>query len=769
MFDVSRLRTNYDVEMNVGEDFIWPILSQASEANLLPEYFIDPQGNSHAIQSPSEVRIVTEESSDAFIEITFPIEIGPGVPDHPMRVFIEFVPVGFLTIPGGDFHEGESFGITIDESLAAGVAVYNNTTSNEIVRNLVHSLDGSPLIEVAVSGRTISIIGNVDISFPAGVSDRQTFRHNEMTMRYVALDDDTRTALEGEGSLDEVEILIRQTLQQFNFPIGGERVTALKLRKLPESEGYQPAIGLFLNMDWEIAPRGLAADTRVDREEDVAAAVSFLPQDRSVAVGFTKETFLRLANDAWHQSTEIYARVDREDFEGAGLDFDALSPVLIDTGYLYRDLSIHNRVIDEDLDDAFKEEFPQYTEAEFNQIQDILRQALEGGTNWHPLRDKEGEVIGRLNSFFIGPMFRQLLRIVVKGETTVQGMSTEFVAKFNLKFTIKRDLLWECPRVKSTNELEPEMELKSLEADTGLLGDLVGGIGGGVLGAALGAIIGGPYGALVGLIAGALAGIITVEALEKYFADKYRDEVEEEGEEQVDMEGFLDSLPRRITLFEEREDPFYFRQFEVLNQFEEVFIDDYGMGIEGLSESGLNFRPYAHIRLIECETDNTTADYAGLKSLTYYIVDLNRNETIDIEEAINHVSWRKLQPEVHIKPVEARLVGADGQVDITFDTGMVLTAEQAEVLVENRIVARLEPLIPTHVSMEKSRVSAIRFDNGAELTVEHLIEMYDKRLICLPGYQLIRPRGEHSGFRPYFRGIPDEDPGNNLRALPKFR
>lgn len=77
-------------------------------------------------------------------------------------------------------------------------------------------------------------------------------------------------------------------------------VAEMQVQKLPANGEHQAAFGIYLNLNLKIAPQSSAPETEYIPRGNLANAASFLPADRSIAVGVGRETFPRIANNMWH-------------------------------------------------------------------------------------------------------------------------------------------------------------------------------------------------------------------------------------------------------------------------------------------------------------------------------------------------------------------------------------------------------------------------------------------------------------------------------------
>ena len=83
--------------------------------------------------------------------------------------------------------------------------------------------------------------------------------------------------------------------------------------------------------------------------------------------------------------------------------------------------------------------------------------------------------------------------------------------------------------------------------------------------------------------------------------------------------------------------------------------------------------------------------------------------------------------------------------------------------IANRELLSVE-LTPVAVRRRKTMVTDLKFESGIDLRVEEAIALQSRRVLSVVGCQLIRPAGK----RPYYRDVPDDDPGDNLERLPTF-
>lgn len=231
MIDNTRIRTGFDLEINIGADYLLAIVQGAYDAGEIPNEIStgDDPDQVLAIGRPSKVRILAGEEDEADIEL--------------------FIPIDQL-------------------------------------------IEGS----VAVIGLAV------------------TFGQDGVDLAYCYVDDETKALIQFAGLLigdpnlfEKVETNLREALDRridldlVTTSAQGPPVT----RKLPASGDCQAAFGIYLNLDLKIAPQSGPPEEEFIPRGDAGRAVSFLPQDRSFAIGLGPDTFPRLANDMWHGLGEV--------------------------------------------------------------------------------------------------------------------------------------------------------------------------------------------------------------------------------------------------------------------------------------------------------------------------------------------------------------------------------------------------------------------------------------------------------------------------------
>ncbi|MEE9378358.1 MAG: hypothetical protein V3V33_10020 [Candidatus Lokiarchaeia archaeon] len=134
---------------------------------------------------------------------------------------------------------------------------------------------------------------------------------SDFRFEYSYLDDLTRNLITTfettsgiPGILEEVENKLRTDFERdINLDLVSETIIKLDTRKISGSDGYQDAFGLYANLNIRTIRANPFVSFDIDQYIDrgtLINGISFLPNDRSFAVGFSKDTFQRFENDAWN-------------------------------------------------------------------------------------------------------------------------------------------------------------------------------------------------------------------------------------------------------------------------------------------------------------------------------------------------------------------------------------------------------------------------------------------------------------------------------------
>lgn len=110
------------------------------------------------------------------------------------------------------------------------------------------------------------------------------------------------------GILEQVEQQLREILdRRITFDLLSPKLADVELpiavlhtKKIAGDGGYQDVFGLYVNFGMKVVRPPLDPDTFWPRG-NLSNAQSFLPADRSYAIGFNKATFERFGNDTWNR------------------------------------------------------------------------------------------------------------------------------------------------------------------------------------------------------------------------------------------------------------------------------------------------------------------------------------------------------------------------------------------------------------------------------------------------------------------------------------
>ena len=156
-------------------------------------------------------------------------------------------------------------------------------------------------IEVVIPARLVDWI---DVTIGMGV----TIETDQVKLEYRYIDETTKGLIAFFGLitsqpdlLAEVESQLIQNLNQ-SVPMDftGNDVAEMKVKKITEEGEFQTVYGLYLNLNLIVAPQNQPAEDDFIARGDMDLARTFLPEDRTFAVGIGRETFGRMANNMWH-------------------------------------------------------------------------------------------------------------------------------------------------------------------------------------------------------------------------------------------------------------------------------------------------------------------------------------------------------------------------------------------------------------------------------------------------------------------------------------
>lgn len=149
------------------------------------------------------------------------------------------------------------------------------------------------------------VVGGIPVlSQDSSIGIFLTITTNAISFEYSYLDDSTQETIRDielatgtTGLLEEVENSIREAINRdVAFDFLSVEVAELKIKKLSSDIGYQAAFGLYVNLPLKVVRLPLDPDAWWPRGS-LIGAVSFLPNDRSFAIGFGDQTFARFATD----------------------------------------------------------------------------------------------------------------------------------------------------------------------------------------------------------------------------------------------------------------------------------------------------------------------------------------------------------------------------------------------------------------------------------------------------------------------------------------
>lgn len=274
-----------------------------------------------------------------------------------------------------------------------------------------------------------------------------------------------------------------------------------------------------------------------------------------------------------------------------------------------------------------------------------------------------------------------------------------------------------------TPSITPEMllawdsKITDLDADTGILTDILGGLAFGLLGS-----LGFFGGALLGVglaIGGAVAGAGIAEAVESCIASSTKERAQQALQSQSgDLFNLLPAINGMFPKFL-RDEACYLEMHGVSHCFKEFKINKSGMALGGWAAKGMYYVPL-------------DVEIIGRVRITLPDVD---------SEILISIRYRNIY-------------GIEGNVQIS------------------ELVARLENgrlkktrLIPEAVHRGPRRIDHIRFTTGVELRPTEVMDLMDMGVISVRGYTVIHMK---SGTR-YLRNVPDKSKDNNLSEMRTFK
>ncbi|MEO8083571.1 MAG: DUF3892 domain-containing protein [Ardenticatenales bacterium] len=222
-------------------------------------------------------------------------------------------------------------------------------------------------------------------------------------------------------------------------------------------------------------------------------------------------------------------------------------------------------------------------------------------------------------------------------------------------------------------------------------------------------------GLLGGLFIGIVGAVIVYEVIENAKEDAGEAKAQKQTSEITTL---FESIPDRLDIGRSRPDPFFELVHWVAYRYREANVDEDGMSYAAVPEVMATPEPVA-ILLVDKRRDPTGTAFAGLEALVYEIAETGDRIELAIGDVLRRIANRELA---------------------------------------------LATLTPVAVRRERTMITDLKFDTGLDLTIEEAIALQTRRVLAVVGCQLIRPAGK----RPYFRDVPDDDPGDNLEALPTF-
>jgi hypothetical protein len=302
------------------------------------------------------------------------------------------------------------------------------------------------------------------------------------------------------------------------------------------------------------------------------------------------------------------------------------------------------------------------------------------------------------------------------------------------------------------------------DVDTGILGDIFAAIGGGLLGGLIGFVIAVASGGLllpavlIGAGIGAAIGVITLEIAEyvvegivqKTINAKINGEpvgslhCNENGIVQLATPksdggfnlSFISAVPSSIPIFEEEpeDEILYTRSLLVTSVYDDISVNSNGFAVAGTSGILEKFLPKP-ITISSVNYTNTI-----LTSLTFRRSN-GAIQELSIQEVFDRAAIGELKSpfKMFIKPED---------VDLRIPQGKLACA----------------CLTPSSIKQIDTIVEEIEFDNGIKILVDDVIDLQDKAVIVVIGYQLIHPKD----YNAYYRAKADFFIDNNLESLPKY-
>ncbi len=290
------------------------------------------------------------------------------------------------------------------------------------------------------------------------------------------------------------------------------------------------------------------------------------------------------------------------------------------------------------------------------------------------------------------------------------------------------------PKRKDDGDLWWDVDVKEPEAETSFFYMLLALIS---VGLAFPVFAGFGLGIAAITVAGVLTGIGST--LIKTFTEKYEDESQRNLQRMLDrqkdgMLSFLGMIPTRVTVVRRREDPFYYRHYQVATNFK-IRIRDAGVSFFGTSRTAQESRPIDRVKLVGRSRQGEPM--GELRSIHYRVPNWR--------EIINANTVRRTDP--RRKP------------DV-----YAITPEDARRRVERNELKLATIINPDRVRVRSGRISEIFFDEGIALVPAEAARLHLWRVLSVSRLRLIRARG---GIR-YYRTKPDVFKHNNLTEWPAY-
>ncbi len=253
MVDHTRIATGYDVELLLGGDYFLTIFQGAYDAGLI------------------EPVVETEDK---------PVDTGDPEVVRSEHYLIAVNKPSALTILGD---EPEA-----DMEITIPISATQIVTENGVVT------PGEPL--------TADLVLRLEVEFT----------ETALVVAYHSLNPITQAVFEALAGVEQVaaiEVLLAEKLnQQFPLSLALDGVVMELPIKVRGTGGFQDVYGVYLNLpDIKIAPQSGPAESEFMARGDVNAAASFLPSGQAIAIGISRTTFNRLANNLWHTELTVAA------------------------------------------------------------------------------------------------------------------------------------------------------------------------------------------------------------------------------------------------------------------------------------------------------------------------------------------------------------------------------------------------------------------------------------------------------------------------------